>query len=163
MPTQPGVVIVMLSEWLRSTLVSPKSAIRAERSLSIKMLLCGPSALSRNRATEELNVRFSNPREWTASHGGTSALERRPPAAGGQIGSYFRFERTLTSFNRLVSGDAVTKSMIVPYSIHSETIVMLCEFLVAPSSGNRFGCSNCFHSTTSWQNFYLFLVSISAF
>ena len=36
--------MVMLSEWLRSTLVSPKSAMRAEKSLSIKMLLYGPSA-----------------------------------------------------------------------------------------------------------------------
>ena len=35
---------VMLSEWLRSTLVSPKSAMRAERLLSIKMLLYGQSA-----------------------------------------------------------------------------------------------------------------------
>ena len=43
-PTQVGAVIVMLSKWLCSTLVSPKSAMRAERSLSIKMLLYGPSA-----------------------------------------------------------------------------------------------------------------------
>ena len=37
-PAQIGAVIVMLSEWLRSTVVSPKSAMRAERLLSIKML-----------------------------------------------------------------------------------------------------------------------------
>ena len=47
------------------------------------------------------------------------------------------------------------KSMIVPFSIHSEIIIRVCKDLVAPSSGNRFGCLNCFHSTTSWQNFCL--------
>ena len=43
-PTQLGAVMVMLSESLRSTVVNPKSAIRAERFLSIKMLLFAPSA-----------------------------------------------------------------------------------------------------------------------
>ena len=43
-PAQLGAVIVMLSKSLRSTLVSPKSAMRAEKSLSIKMLLFAPSA-----------------------------------------------------------------------------------------------------------------------
>ena len=152
-PTPAGAVIVMLREWLRNTLVSPKSAMRAEKSLSIKMLLYGPSALSQDQ-TAELNLRFSNLREQTASRGDTSVHELCPPAVGGRIGSYFRFERTLTSFNRLVSGHAVTKSMIVPCSIHSEIIIRVCGVLVAPSSGNRFGCLNCFHSTTSWQNFY---------
>ena len=43
-PARVGAVTVMLSEWLRSTLVSPKSAMRAEKLLSIKMLLWGRSA-----------------------------------------------------------------------------------------------------------------------
>ena len=38
-PTQVCGVIVALSERLRSTVVSPKSAMRAEKPLSIKMLL----------------------------------------------------------------------------------------------------------------------------
>ena len=43
-PTQLGAVMVMLIELLRSVLVSPKSAMHAERLLSIKMLLFAPSA-----------------------------------------------------------------------------------------------------------------------
>ena len=43
-PAQVGAVTVMLSEWLRSTLVSPKSAMRAEKLSSIKMLFFAPSA-----------------------------------------------------------------------------------------------------------------------
>ena len=65
----------------------------------------------------------------------------------------------LTSLSRLVSGHAVIKSVIVPCSIQSETIVNVCKDLVAPTSGNRFGCLNCFHSTTSRQKFYSALVS----
>ena len=57
----------------------------------------------------------------------------------------------LTSFSRLVSGCAVTKSMIVPYSIHSETMVKVFKDLFAPVNGNTFGCLNCFHNTTSRQ------------
>ena len=43
-PARVGAVTVMLSDWLRSTLVSPKSAMRAEKLPSIKMLLYGSSA-----------------------------------------------------------------------------------------------------------------------
>ena len=60
----------------------------------------------------------------------------------------------LTSLSRLVSGHAAIKSTIVPCSIQSETIIIFCGDLVAPTSGNRFGCLNCFHSTTSRQKFY---------
>jgi len=65
----------------------------------------------------------------------------------------------LTSFSRLVSGHTVIKSMIVPCSIQSETIIKVCGDLVAPTRGKRFGCLNCFHSTTSRQKFYSTLVS----
>ena len=43
-PTPVGAVIVILSEWLRSTVVSPKSVMRAQKSLSIKMLFFAPLA-----------------------------------------------------------------------------------------------------------------------
>jgi len=59
-----------------------------------------------------------------------------------------------TSFGRFVSGRDLINSMIVPCSIHWETIIKLCEDLVAPTNGNRFGCLSCFHSTTSRQKFY---------
>ena len=65
-----------------------------------------------------------------------------------------------TSLSRLVPGYTVIKSMIVPCSIQSETIARVREDLTAPISGNRFGCLNCFHSTTSRQKFYPVLVSI---
>ena len=84
MPAQVCAVIVVLSEWLRSTVVSPKSAMRAEKSPSIKILLYGLSAgIERPK---NLNLRFSDPRERTASHGGTSAHEQRPPAVGVRSG-----------------------------------------------------------------------------
>ena len=65
----------------------------------------------------------------------------------------------LASLSRLVSGQAAMKSVIVPCSIQSETIINVCKDLVAPTSVNRFGCLNCFHSTTSRQKFYFALVS----
>ena len=43
-PTPVCAVMVMLSEWLCSTLVSPKSVIRAQELLSIKMLCFVPLA-----------------------------------------------------------------------------------------------------------------------
>ena len=107
-------------------------------------------AISRDRTPEELDLRFSNLREQTASHEDTLVHERRLPAAGGWVGNYSGSERAPTNFDRLAPGDAVTNSMIVPCSI--ETIIRVYEDSVAPSSGNRFGCLNCFHSTTSWQS-----------
>ena len=64
-----------------------------------------------------------------------------------------------TSLSRLVSGNAVTKSMIVPCSIHSETIIRFGGETFAPNSCNRFGCLNCFHMITSRQNSYSTLIS----
>jgi len=60
----------------------------------------------------------------------------------------------LTSLGRFVSGNDVINSMTVPCSIHGETIIKLYEDLAAPINGNRFGCLNCFHSTTSRQKSY---------
>lgn len=65
----------------------------------------------------------------------------------------------LASLSRLVSGHAVINSMIVPCSIHSEIIIKVCEDFVAPINGNRFGCLNCFHRTTSRQKLCFALVS----
>ena len=113
---------------------------------------------------EELNLPLSNPREQTASHGDTSVRERHLPAAGVRSGrqSLQVFGRILTSFSRFIPGCATIKSMIVPLSIHSEIIIRVSEDLFAPSSGSRFGCLNCFHNTTSWQNLCLTLISTSA-
>ena len=121
-------------------------------------------AISRDRTVEGPNLRLSNLREQTASHGDTSVRERHLPATRVRSGwSLLQvFGRMLTSFSRFVPGCATMKSTIVPFSIHSETIIKVSEDLVAPSSGNRFGCLNCFHNTTSWQNFCLTLVSTSA-
>ena len=60
--------------------------------------------------------------------------------------------KSFTSLSRLVPGHAVTKSMIVPCSIHSETINMVDGVFFAPTSCSKFGCWNCFHKTTSQQN-----------
>jgi len=60
----------------------------------------------------------------------------------------------LTNFGRFVSGNDVINSMTVPCAIHGETIIKSYEDLAAPINGNRFGCLNCFHSTTSRQKFY---------
>ena len=159
-PTQVGVVMVMLSEWLR-TLVSPKSAMRAEKLLSIEMLLYRPLAGTERRKNSTYAFQICmNGRpvmEILQSTSDVCQLRER-----GQVGGSFGFGGTLTSFSRLVSGNAVTKSMIIPCSIHSETIIRVCEVLVAPSSGNRFECPNCFHSTTSWQNLCLTFISTSA-
>ena len=118
-------------------------------------------AISRRKMFEEPNIRFSDLRARTASHGGTSVHEQRPLAVGAGSTRYplQALGKMLTSFSRLVSGHAATKSMIVPCSIHSETINSLCEDLVAPTNGRRFGCLNCFHSATSRQKFYSPLVS----
>ena len=108
---------------------------------------------------ENSNAHFSDLRERMASHEGISVHERRLPAV--EVGKVFIqvFGKTPTSFSRLVSGHTVMKSMIVPCSIHSETIMKARADFTAPTSGNRFGCLNCFHRTTSRQNFYPALVS----
>lgn len=53
----------------------------------------------------------------------------------------------------------MTKSMIVPCSIHSEIITIVDGVCFAPTNCNRFGCLNCFHRTTSRQNFCPALIS----
>ena len=65
----------------------------------------------------------------------------------------------LTSLSLLVAGHTATKSMMVPYSIHSEIITMVDGGFFAPTNRNRFGCLNCFHRTTSQQNFCAALIS----
>ena len=88
-----------------------------------------------------------------------------PRATSASCRSGFRLAHTLvmggtfTSFSRLVSGHAVINSIIVPCSIHSETIIQVCGDLTAPTNGNRFGCLNCFHNTTSQQKLCPTLVS----
>ena len=117
--------------------------------------------ISRRKIFEEPNIRFSDPHARMASHGGISVHEQHPLAAEVESSRYLlrALERILTSFSRLVSGCAVTKSMIVPCSIHSETINSPCKDLVAPTSSNRFGCLNCFHNTSSQQKSYSVFIS----
>ena len=88
---------------------------------------------------EEPNIRLSDLHVQTASRGGISVHERHLLAVEVGSGRYLLLDvgRMLTSFSRLVSGHVVTKFMIVPCSIHSETINNPCEDLVAPTSGNR--------------------------
>lgn len=68
-----------------------------------------------------------------------------------------------TNFNRFVSGCAKMKSMMVPWSIHSEIIIRVCGDFFVPISSSKFGCLNCFHRTTSRQKFYHALVSVLYF
>ena len=67
--------------------------------------------------------------------------------------------KILTNLSRLVSGHAMTKSAIVPCSIHSEIITRVGGENFAPTNCNRFGCLSCFHRTTSRQNSYPALIS----
>ena len=91
-----------------------------------------------------------------ATRGCISAHGQYPPAA--EVGLDRHLSRIprkmLTSFGRFASGNDVINCMIVPCSIHGETIIKSYEDLAAPINGNRFGCLNCFHSTTSRQKFY---------
>jgi len=91
-----------------------------------------------------------------AGREGTSAHEQHLPTV--EVGLNHVLLRisgeTLTSFDRFVSGHEVINCMIVPYSIHWETIIKLYEDFVAPTNGNRFGCLSCFHITTSRQKSY---------
>ena len=84
-----------------------------------------------------------------STHGQYLPAEKRYqlvlPRASGKI---------LTSFNRFVSGKAFMNSKTVPFSIHSDTTIRVCEVFLAPTNGNRFGCLNCFHRTVSRQNLY---------
>ena len=68
-------------------------------------------------------------------------------------------DKMLTSFGRLVSGHATTKSMMVPCSIHSEIVTRVSGEIFAPTNCNTFGCLSCFHRTTSRQNAYPTLIS----
>ena len=161
-PTPVGAVIVMLREWLRRTLVSPKSVMRAQKLLSIKMLFFGRLA----RIERQKNSTYA----FQICVNRRPVMEILQPTSDicqlrerGQVGRYLGASGMLTSFSRFVPGCAKIKSTMVPFSIHSETIIRACGDLAAPSSGNRFGCLNCFHSTTSWQNFCLALVSRSKF
>jgi hypothetical protein len=86
-----------------------------------------------------------------ASCGDILVHERRLPAAEVWSGLYLVqvSRKMFTSFSRLVWGHAVIKFMIVPFSIHSETIIKVSEDFVAPTNGKRFGCLSCFHRITS--------------
>ena len=143
-------MMVVLSESVCSTLVRPKSAMHAGKLLLIKMLLFAPSAgieLQKN-STYAFQISVNG---WSVMEVLQSTSDVRQLGERGKVGSLV-FEGTLTSFSRLAVGNAVTKSAVVPCSIHSETIVRVCEDLVAPGSGNRFGCLNCFRSATSRRN-----------
>ena len=73
--------------------------------------------------------------------------------------SFQALGKMLTSLSRLASGRATVKSAIVPCSIHSETITRAGGEFFVPTNGNRFGCLNCFHRTTSRKNSCPTLVS----
>ena len=58
-----------------------------------------------------------------------------------------------TSLVRFTLGFFRTKSFMLLFSIHSETITSHCPASVTPSSGRMFGCWRCFQATASLQNF----------
>jgi len=155
-PPRAGAVTVMLMEWLRNRLVRPKSAMRADLLLSIKMLLFKLIVSLHTETLRERNLRLSSLRARMAGREGISAHEQHLPTV--EVGPNQFFPRIpseiLTSFDRLVSGHEVINCMIVPCSIHWETIIKLYEDLAAPTNGNRFGCLSCFHITTSRQKSY---------
>ena len=74
-PPQTGAVTEMLAKGCCNTLVRPKSAMRAVRLLSIKILLFASSA--QIEPPKESNLRFSGPRAQMASRGDISIHERR--------------------------------------------------------------------------------------
>ena len=59
--------------------------------------------------------------------------------------------RQPTSLSRSASGCAFTKSLMFPFTIHSDTISNRASVIVTPISGNTFGCRRFFHATTSLQ------------
>jgi len=59
---------------------------------------------------------------------------------------------TRTSSMRFVCRSLSTNSLILPFSIHAETIANRCLLTVTPMSGKIFGCRRCFHATPSRQN-----------
>ena len=59
-----------------------------------------------------------------------------------------------TSPNRSASGSAFTNSLMLPLTIHSDTITNRFSDIVTPNSGNTFGWWRVFHATTSLQNLY---------
>ena len=110
---------------------------------------------------QKYNSRDSGSHGRTAVRGGTSAHGKRLPTGVRYQGVLPRASgKTLTSFNRFVSGNALTKSItVVPCPIRSETIAGWCEVSSVPKNGNRFGCSNRFHINTR-QNFCPIFISL---
>ena len=107
--------------------------------------------LFKSACTDGQSWRYRSPRATSANYRGGLVNQFFPPALDGM----------LTNSSRLISGHVVIKSMIVPCSIHSETIIKACGDCVAPTNGNRFGCLNRFHTTTSRQKSCPALISTS--
>ena len=59
-----------------------------------------------------------------------------------------------TSPNRSASGSPFTKSLMLPLTIHSDTITNRFSDIVTPNSGSMFGWRRDIHATTSLQNLY---------